>query len=179
MQSYPQALRTAFCRWYLALADPAEAARRAGCPPETAAADGLALLRLSACRAALRRMNSQPPVPLRDLVIAGLSRLAFAPANDAVKLAFAEESLSADDIAQLDLFHISELRRDRSGKVEIKLFDRQKAMEKLLECAGYSDEKGAADALLRALSGETGTESADDPFAVAALPSSEGCAADG
>ena len=162
MQSYPHELRSAFCRWYLALADPAEAARRAGCPPDTAAADGLAMLRLPACRSALRRLAEQSAVPLRQLVIAGLSRLAFAPANDAAKLVFSDDALSADDIAQLDLFHVCELKRVRGGGVEVRLFDRQKAMEKLLECAGYSDEKGAANALLRALSGGE-TSAPDDP----------------
>lgn len=168
MPSYPLAVRSAFCRWYLALADPAEAARRAGCPPDTAAADALAMLHLPACRQMLRRLAAQPALPLRELVIAGLSRLAFAPANDAVKLVFAEDSLSQEDIAGLDLFHISELKRDRAGRVEIRLADRQKAMEKLLECAGYSDEKGAASALLRALSG-------DDAALGAVQPDSDGC----
>ena len=145
--------RAAFCRWYLALGDPAEAARRAGCPPESAADDALRFLAAPACRRMLARLSQQPALPLAQLVTAGLTRLAFGSANDAAKLVFAEDFPDSSTISQLDLFHVSEIRRVKGGGVEVKLFDRQKALEKLLECADAAGSAAAASALLSALGG--------------------------
>ena len=145
--------RKAFCRWYLALGSPAEAARKAGLPQETAEADAYALLQSSSCRSYLAELAANPALPLRSLVIAGLSRLAFGSANDAAKLVFSDELPSDAALNALDLFHVSEIRRDKGGGVEVKLFDRQKAMERLLECAESVDSSTAAAALLDALGG--------------------------
>lgn len=165
----------AFCRWYLALGNPAEAARKAGFPPETAEADALKLLQTPSCRSYLAQLAAQPPLPLQSLVIAGLSRLAFGSANDAAKLVFADELPSDSVLSKLDLFHVAELRRVKGGGVEVKLFDRQKAMERLLECAAAGDTSAAANALLTALCGnstappeQAETEDADEAGAVLA-----------
>lgn len=153
VQSNPHADRRAFCRWFLALGNPAEAARKAGFPAETAEQDALRLLQTPSCRTYLAQLAAQPPLPLQSLVTAGLSRLAFGSANDAAKLVFADEIPSDSVLSQLDLFHVSELRRVKGGGVEVKLFDRQKAMERLLECAASADSAAAAAALLSALGG--------------------------
>lgn len=153
MAQTPKGDRRAFCRWFLMLGNPAEAARKAGFPAETAEQDALRLLQTPSCRSYLAQLASQPPLPLQSLVIAGLSRLAFGAANDAAKLVFADEMPSDRMLSQLDLFHVSELKRVKGGGVEIKLFDRQKAMERLLECAASADSAAAASALLSALGG--------------------------
>ena len=142
--------RKAFCRWYLERGNVREAALRAGCDPAHAEADGLDMLRQPVCRAYIAQLAAQPPLPVQSLVIAGLSRLAFGAANDAAKLVFAAESLTQEQIEQLDLFHVTSLRQDKNG-IEIKLADRQHAMEKLLECACAADSASAASALLSAL----------------------------
>lgn len=152
-------IRAAFCRWYLALGNPREAALRAGCPPDTAADDGLEMLRSGYCRRTLAQLAQQPPLPVQALVTAGLARLAFGDANDAVRLAFGEE-LSDETLRKLDLFHVTAIKRDRNG-VEIKLADRLSAMEKLLQCANTADHTAAAAALLNALQGGSGAGEVD------------------
>ncbi len=143
--------RFAFCRWYLALGNVREAAIRAGCPPDSAADDGLQMLHSPACRRYLAQLAQQPPLPLQELVTAGLARLAFGDANDAVRLAFSGE-LSDETLCMLDLFPVTSIKHDKNG-IEIKLADRLSAMEKLLECANSADSAAAAAALLNALRG--------------------------
>ena len=143
----------AFCRWYAVLGDPREAALRAGFPEASAAEEALRLLQTRPARAYLEKLLSQPPLPERALVLAGLSRLAFGRANDAARLIFGEAP-DAQALQSLDLFQVSERKRDKAGGVEIKLFDRQKALERLLECAAQSDQGAQARALLEALGGD-------------------------
>lgn len=86
-------------------------------------------------------------------ISAGYFRLAFGCISDAVKLLFSED-ISEDRIDELDLFNISEIKRKKGGDVEIKFFDRLKALEHLYEMSegtNSSDtsfysaiEKGAA-----------------------------------
>lgn len=147
-----QLQRRSFCRYYLLLGNAEEAAVRAGFPPDTAAADALALLQNQSCRAYLAKLSAQPAVSMQTLVLSGLARLAFGSAKDAVKLVFSEEMPSEETLAKLDLFQVSELKRDKGGGVEVRLFDRQKALERLLECAVNADSSAAANALISALS---------------------------
>lgn len=147
-----QLQRHNFCRYYLLLGNPCEAALAAGFPPDSAAEDALALLQTPSCRSYLSQLAAKPALPMQTLVLTGLSRLAFGSAKDIVKLAFAEDLPSQEQLDALDLFQISELKRVKGGGIEIKLFDRQKALEKLLECASAADSSAAAAALLSALS---------------------------
>ena len=151
--------RSAFCRWYLALGNVREAALRAGCHPDTAADDGLQMLHSPPCRRYLAQLAAQPPLPLQQLVSAGLTRLAFGDANDAAKLVFSD-TITPDDLQALDLFHVTSIKIDKGGGIEIKLADRLNAMIKLLECAGAADSAAAAAALMQALRGSQ-TEEVD------------------
>ena len=154
-----------FCRWFLLLGNPTEAALRAGSPHDSAEADGITWLHTPACRRILAKLAQEPPLPLNALVTAGLARLAFGNANDAAKLAFSE-SVSDETLRTLDLFHVTGIKRDKNG-VEIKFADRLAAMEKLLECADNADHSAAAAALLHAL------QSPNDPEEVTANDPSE------
>ncbi len=60
---------------------------------------------------------------------AGYRRLAFGSVADAVRLCLGQ---GAEDIDSLDLFCVSELKRTDKG-VEVKFFDRIKALERLSE----------------------------------------------
>lgn len=146
-----KSMRCAFARWYLALGNVREAAIRAGCPPDTAADDGLKMLHSPQCRRYLAQLANQPALPMQSLVTAGLFRLAFGDANDAARLAFAE-TISDEQLRTLDLFHVTSIKHDKNG-FEIKLADRLSAMIKLLECANAADTSAAASALLSALRG--------------------------
>lgn len=147
--------RSLFCCHYARLGDVTEAARCAGYPSETAAADGAALLR----QACYRRMVDTYRAALHEnpaaVVRAGLERLAFGRTNDAVQLVLAEESLTPEQIQKLDLFSVSSVKRDKSGGMEVHFFDRLKALASLYEYSGDADGKAAAHTLLAALSGGT------------------------
>ena len=152
----------AFCRWNLNCGNVREAALRAGCSPETAEDEGLGMLQSSACRRRLGQLAAQPALPVQSLVTAGLSRLAFGTANDAAVLVFSDEPLSRAQLANLDLFHVVSMKRDK-GSIEIKLADRQRAMEKLLECAYACESAEAAQALLSAISAPCREEVQHEP----------------
>ncbi|MDR1364440.1 MAG: terminase small subunit [Oscillospiraceae bacterium] len=60
----------------------------------------------------------------------GYEHLAFGGINDAIKLIFSGNP-SVDELNKMDFFNVSEIRRPREGAIEIKFFDRLKALEKL------------------------------------------------
>jgi hypothetical protein len=60
----------------------------------------------------------------------GFRRLAFGSSADAVRLIFSE-SLTDEQIEQLDLFNVAEIKKPKGGGIEIKFFDRLKALEAL------------------------------------------------
>ena len=72
----------------------------------------------------------------------GLERLAFGRTNDAAELVFAEE-ITPHKIRQADLFNVSEIKKVKGGGVEIKFFDRLKALEKLSEISQSGNDTGA------------------------------------
>lgn len=144
--------RLLFCCNYVKLGNVKESAIKAGFSPETALMEGLECLK----RDKFQRVISQ----LREIssvngegIMSGLERLAFGSCNDAVYLVFSEELPPADVISGLDLFNVSEVKRVKGGGVEVKFFDRQKALEKLLEYLNTVDNSKNAASLLQALAG--------------------------
>ena len=91
-----------------------------------------------------------------QLVLEGLEKLAFGKVNDAVKLVFAEEIPPPEQLAKMNLFSVSSVKRVKGGGVEVQFFDRQKALEKLYEYA-LSSEKGlTSESFLQALTDLSG-----------------------
>ena len=119
----------------------------------TAAADGAAILRQQCYRRMVTNYRSVLHDDPMAMVRAGLERLAFGRTNDAVRLLLGEELPTAAEVAQLDLFPVSSIKRDKSGGMEIHFFDRLKALASLYEYSGDADSKAAAQTLLAALSG--------------------------
>ncbi len=78
-------------------------------------------------------------------VKAGLQRVAFSSSADAIKLLLCGENEKPDP-EKLDLFNVSEIKRQKGGGLEIKFFDRIKALEKLgdLTAQGNSEKNTAA-----------------------------------
>lgn len=76
-------------------------------------------------------------------ISAGYLRLAFGCVSDAVKLIFSED-ITEEKIDELDLFNISEIKRKKGGDVEIKFFDRLKALEHLYEMSEGTDSGEAS-----------------------------------
>lgn len=144
-----QKKRKAFCCNYVLLGNVREAAVRAGFSSDSALEEGVACLEDPRCRELISQLRSV----LSDSggVISGLKRLAFGSCSDAVYLAFSEELPPPSVIDRLDLFNVSEIKRDKGGGVEIKLFDRQKALEKLFEYENSCSDRGNAESLIAAL----------------------------
>lgn len=82
----------------------------------------------------------------RKQVMDGLHRLAFESAAEQLQIIPDENGCNTIALSGLDLFHITELRQVKGGGVEVKFYDRVKAMEKLYDLA--KEEDGT---LLRAL----------------------------
>lgn len=87
----------------------------------------------------------------KESIKEGLKHLAFGNCNDAVVLAFADELPPKSVIEKLDLFNVSEIKRVKGGGVEIKLFDRLKALEKLYEIENSSENHDKATEIINAL----------------------------
>ena len=68
---------------------------------------------------------------IEEEVRAGLRRLAFGEIQDAILLLFADENEILEKLPELDLFSVSEIKRPKGGGMEIKFFDRIRALEKL------------------------------------------------
>lgn len=74
------------------------------------------------------------------LVKTGYQRLAFGNIADAVSLLFMEHP-EKEDLKGMDLFSVSEIKKPKDGAMEIKFFDRLKALEKLeILSSGKSSE---------------------------------------
>lgn len=127
-----------------------EAAVRAGFDKDNALFEGVSCLRSESCKRLIAQLRNA--VSDSGSVIAGLKRLAFGSCSDAVYLVFAEELPPPGVIEKLDLFNVSEIKRVKGGGVEIKLFDRQKALEKLFEFENAYSDRGNAAGLIEALS---------------------------
>lgn len=131
-----------FCTYYSVKQNAVEAALKSGytVSPERAAVKLLRKEGVNAYISALTAKNKGS----RDEVAAGLRRLAFGCINDAVALAFKEE-FDPEMLKELDLFSVSEIKVNRGKGVEIKFFDRVKALEKLSALIGQSDSESRND----------------------------------
>ncbi len=145
-----------FCRYFAALQNPREAALRAGYTvmPEYRA---MCLLSKKNIKKRIKELEKENADGM-DTVSAGFRRLAFGSCADAVKLILSCGSDSALDIDSLDLFGVSEIKYSCGKGMEIKFFDRLKALEKLSELSDKSMESGAMsfyEALERSAAGKT------------------------
>lgn len=118
-----------FCELYLKTGNSREACARSGYLfPEKTASKLLkrkdVLSYISKCEKAKKKFSAD--------VKAGYMRLAFGCVSDAVSLLFMDETdITEGKIEKLDLFNVSEIKKLKGGGLEIKFFDRLKALEKL------------------------------------------------
>ena len=89
----------------------------------------LKLLRRRDVAEEIARIDKQREATQKDIAI-GYQRLAFGCISDAICLLFSDE-VTPEEIEKMDLFNISEIKRKKGGDIEIKFFDRLKALEKL------------------------------------------------
>ena len=130
-----------FCRIYVRLRNPKESAIRAGFEilPEYRA---ISLLSKKEIRRKITELQKEVTAD-ENLISAGLQRLAFGSCGDAVKLLLSVNQDSSPDIDNLDLFNVSEIKFTCGKGMEIKFFDRLKALEKLSEISQNGKETGA------------------------------------
>ncbi len=69
----------------------------------------------------------------------GLRQIAFGDVSDAVRLITADD-ISTLDIDALDLHMVSELKFAKNGGIEVKFYDRIKALEKLMEISDSTEQ---------------------------------------
>lgn len=148
-----------FCRWYARLQNPKEAAQRAGYSvlPEYRA---LVLLSKNCIREQIKEYEKENRTD-DNLVWAGFQRLAFGSCSDAVKLILSVGSDNSPDTDNLDLFNVSEIKFTCGKGMEIKFFDRLKALEKLAEVSESVKESSAVsfyEALERSAANKSGGE---------------------
>lgn len=77
---------------------------------------------------------------LRLMALLGYERLAFGSIADCIKLLYMETP-TLQRLEAMDLFMISEIKKPKDGAMEIKFFDRIKALEKLSEAQEDTHEK--------------------------------------
>ena len=132
-----------------------EAALFAGAGKLTAAFEGIRLLSSKAVRnkvAAAKNRNAECPA------LQGLRRIAFGRNNDAVRLAFSE-NITNEDIDNADLFGVAEIKCGKGGIVEMKFFDRLKALDLLSVCEREQNSSLDAQSLINAIYGRDGSGS--------------------
>ena len=117
-----------FCKLICSACSPKEAALRAGYKINVQKKADLLMSRKDIAEQ-ISKYNASLACHTGE-VEAGLKRLAFGSIDDAIKLLYCDEQIPEG----LDLFNVSEIKRGKNG-VEIKFFDRQKALEKLCELA--------------------------------------------
>lgn len=141
-----------FCSYYAQTRNLRESAGRAGYtlwPEKTA----LKLIGKTLIKNEIEAQIEQ--CKFKNEVSVGLRRLAFGNVSDPIKLLMMSEDDSFD-IERLDLFNVSEIKKPKTGGMEIKFFDRFKALEKLMNISQDSQvastmpfyqalEKGAKD----------------------------------
>lgn len=149
-----------FCRKYISTGDAAAAALEAGYK-EKPCAVGPELLSREDITQEISRLCALKRQTAAEMSRVGYQRLAFGSIADAVSLLYMDKP-SAQQIEKMDLFSVSEIKR-KDDSVEIKFFDRLKALEKLSADSG--DGAGAApiyDAILRGASALSKSDS-DEP----------------
>ncbi len=130
-----------FCSYYVSSGNYKEAAASAGFTrPEK---NGALLLMREDINAEINRIFNAISANCRQKARAGYERLAFGNVSDAIRLMFEDNPLK-EQLKEYDLFNVAEIKRPKDGAMEIKFFDRIKALEKL-ECADDGNKNTVSD----------------------------------
>lgn len=121
----------AFCMGYISCADAKKAARDAGYK-KNPGMHAQGLLTRQDIRDEIARLCCFKKQIGTELARLGYERLAFGSISDAVSLLYLENP-TKEELAGMDLYCVSEIKRPKDGSMEIKFFDRLKALEKLMQ----------------------------------------------
>ncbi len=124
-----------FCHCFAMCANAREAASKSGyASPEKA---GMRLMAKKEIRDEIGNLSLQRAE--KKEIICGLKRLAFGSVADCLKLILSDTE-EGFEIESMDFFNISEIKKPKGGGLEIKFFDRLKALEKLSVICENGDE---------------------------------------
>lgn len=131
-----------FCLYYSVKMNAVESAYKAGykISPERSA---MKLLKRESVNKYIADLVSRNKSSSEE-VVSGLRRLAFGCISDALRLAF-EENIDTQNLKDMDLFCISEIKVNKGKSVEIKFFDRIKALEKLSTLVSQNEKSREND----------------------------------
>ena len=137
-----------FCRLTVVLGNPQSAARQAGYRhPDDVWPD---LISRSDIVAEIRRVTREVSRVFRDTLLCSVFRLMTSDNNDAVRLLYHDE-MSDDEISEMNLSGVAEIKRTKDKSVEIKFFDRIKALDRLSELNSIVADSPSAGGLLEAM----------------------------
>ncbi|MBR3588278.1 MAG: terminase small subunit [Clostridia bacterium] len=127
-----------FCHYFAMCANAREAASKSGyASPERA---GMKLMARKEIREEISSLSTQNAE--KKEIISGLKRLAFGSVADCLRLILADREENFE-IENMDFFNISEIKKPKGGGLEIKFFDRLKALEKLSVICESGDESSS------------------------------------
>ena len=133
----------AFCRGFLERGSIAEAESFAGMSK-----GGSELICRDDILEEIERLSQLQNKSLKQLARSGLKRLAMGNIADAVSL-ISMKDYDSETLKNMDLFMVSEIKRSEKGQIEIKFFDRFKALEKLNDdCENLENTTPFYDALM-------------------------------
>ena len=118
-----------FCHQYLKTGNPKEAAILSGYGSSPEIKAMWLLSRPEICKK-IDELYSEKKRNFIYRAAIGYERLAFGSISDAIRLIFSEK-LNFGEIEKMNLFNIAEIKKPREGALEIKFFDRLRALEKL------------------------------------------------
>ncbi len=129
-----------FCIYYCQYRDAHLAAALSGytLPKKT----GIKLLSKNLIKNEIEKISEKLCVTTGE-IIAGYRQLAFGSGSDAFRLLFSDELPELNDLEEMNLLNISEIKRAKNGGIEIKFFDRLKALEKLESISSLSKDDSA------------------------------------
>lgn len=136
-----------FCVYYAHSGDAKQAAIYAGYKKNPYEKAGRLLIR-SEISEEIADLSKKLFCDMNNIAKAGYYRLAFSGIADAVSLLYMDKP-SEKTLSEMDLFMISEIKKPKDGAMEIKFFDRLKALENLCK---NSDTKEQSNGLFDALS---------------------------
>lgn len=136
-----------FCRYYAQDPDAEQSAINAGYVRHPDKTGERLLLRSDIVDEIARLIHSRQRLNA-ELCTVGYKKLAFGSIADAISLMF-KDNPTQKELSKMDLYLISEIKKPKDGAMEIKFFDRLKALEKLSvhEQNDKKDAGGLIDAL--------------------------------
>lgn len=75
----------------------------------------------------------------------GYRRIAFGSVADAVRLIFLDGIPEEAELEKMDLTMVSDIKRPKGGGLEVKFFDRLKALDRLYELSNAAGENEKSD----------------------------------